>query len=350
MPAEPVSPPILDPIPKELFVELVFNGTIENANMTFWIKENKQRSDIVRTDKAGDKIVEVTTVFDGSNMYIIDRLNNETCTKINWPGKDELSSSLEFLETIYNPYISDKYAATAYWDAGCRDDPYCDRLSVSEETYEGKEIYLLTVEGEVPSGNRTVRFWVDKKTSIPIKKEEFYPTIGNITTEYVKIEGRKLSEDVFKIPEGCLDLTPEIAIQKGKIGNITEQITPNEWITVILNGKPGDVNLLSISENTWLFSKAPWVVQRTTLEIKSNRELPETILVYDVSGFESSKIPDLAWAYYNETTHKLELVADQISDATKKTIRCSIPRFGIYLILDRKIFREYWGKDVTEVS
>ena len=341
------SPANLGPLPKELFVEQVFYGTIENAKIKFWLKEEKQRTDIVRTDKDGKMIVEATTIFEKPYMYIKDLTG---CVKLDWPGDDELSGSLEFFKTIYNPYIMDKYAATAYWDAKCSEDSSCKNISVAEDTYQGKDIYLLTVAGSEARGGELFKYWVNKSTGYPLKKLSIHPRAGNTSMEYIKIEGGEIAEELFVIPEGCLDLTVQTAISERKVGNISKQITKTEWITVMLEGKPIDVNSLSIRENTWYFSKALWAIQGTTLEIGSSKGLPDIILIYDASGFEKSKIPDMLWAYYNETTHAFELLPNQVSDGSGKTIKSSIKRIGTYMLLDKKIFKEQWGKDVTEVN
>lgn len=341
------SPANLGPLPKELYAEMVFYGITENAEIKVWSKGDKQRTNIVRTDKEGKKIIEVTTIFEKPYMYLKDQ---KDCTKVNWPDDNELSGSLEFFNTIYNPYIMDRYAATAYWDAKCSEDPTCKNISVAEDIYQGKDVYLLTVAGRETGEGNTVIYWVNKSTSYPIKKLSIVPGLENTSTEYIKIEGGKLPDELFLIPEGCLDLTLQTMISEREVSNISKQFFLTELITVILEGKPIDVNLISISENTWLFSNAPWVVPRTTLEIKSSKGLPDILVVYDASLYEKSKIPDITWAYFNETTHLFELLPDQVSDANRKTIRSNIPRFGTYLILDNKIFREQWGKDVTEVN
>lgn len=344
---ETISSATLGPLPKELFVEMVFYGITEDAKIKVWLKGEKQRTNIVRIDKEGEKIIEATTIFEKPYMYLKDQ---KDCVKMNWPEDDELSGSLEFFNTIYNPYIRDKYAATAYWDAKCSEDPNCKNISVAEDIYQGKDVYLLTVAGREAGEGNTVIFWVNKSTSYPIKKLSIDPGGGNTSTEYIKIKSEKLPDELFVIPEGCLDLTIQTVISERKVGNISQQFTLTELITVILEGKPIDVNLLSIRESNWFFSKAPWVVQRTTLEIKSSIGLPEITLIYDASGFEKARIPDLTWAYYNETNQAFEPVPGQVSDATEKTIRSSITRFGTYVILDKKIFQEQWGKDVTEVN
>ncbi|MDO9099054.1 MAG: hypothetical protein Q7U60_13160, partial [Candidatus Methanoperedens sp.] len=254
---ETITPTTLGPLPKELFVEMIFYGTIENAKMKFWLKGEKQRTDIVRTDKEGKKIIEATTIFEKPYMYIKD-LNG--CVKMNWPGDDELSGSLDFFKTIYNPYINDKHAATAYWDAKCDEDSSCKNISVAEDTYQGKNVYILTVTGGEAREGETFKFWVNKSTGYPVKKLSIHPRAGNTSTEYIKIEGGDFTDELFVIPEGCLDLTVQTAISERKVGNISKQITLTEWITVILEGKPGDVNLLSIRENIWYFSKAPWAI------------------------------------------------------------------------------------------
>ena len=201
---ETISPANLGPLPKELYVEMVFNGITENAEIKVWSKGDKQRTDIVRTDKEGKKIIEVTTIFEKPYMYLKDQ---KDCTKMNWPDDNELSGSLEFFNTIYNPYINDKYAATAYWDAKCSEDPTCNNISVTEDIYKGKDVYLLTVAGrEAGEGNKVI-YWVNKSTSYPIKKLSIFPGLDNTSTEYIKIEGGKFPEEIFLIPEGCIDLT-----------------------------------------------------------------------------------------------------------------------------------------------
>jgi len=134
----------LGPLPDKLYIELDFIGAVENAHIKFWISGEKQKTHIVRTGKKNNKIIEAGTIFDKPFMYIIDADSN-SCTKLSWnlPEGDPLSGFIKSLDTIYNPYVADKLAAAAYWDARCRDDTGCSNISVSEGRYKGEDTYNI---------------------------------------------------------------------------------------------------------------------------------------------------------------------------------------------------------------
>ena len=334
----------LGPFPDELYVEMFSSGSSEDADIKLWDTGKVFRSDFIRTDKEGKLITEASMVLDGTYMYLTA---DGVCMKFD-DEPAEGRGGLEFYKSIYSPNIASKEQYEKEFSPCSSRIPECKEITITEETYNGVDAYLLTMKIADDEVEKVQKVWVDRKTSFPIREETTHPTFGTTSTNYTKVEAMDIPDEIFNTPEDCSDFTaPETPPEKTE--SSISNISINQ-ITLLLRENQEKLEEITVKNTGWvIFENAPGVIPDTPVDIISSIEPPKMTLVFDASDFETSKIPDLAFVFFNGTTHLYEPLPNQAVDTEQKVIKCNISKFGTYLVLDNLVFEEAGGMSVAEL-
>jgi hypothetical protein len=222
----------LGPFPDEIYMEMFYSGTSENADIKLWDAGEIARSDFIRTDKEGKTLVEGSVIFDKPYMYLTA---DGVCMKFDGAepveGGDTIDA-LEFYKSIYSPNIASKEQYEKEFSPCSSRIPECKEITITEETYNGLDAYLLTMKIITKIVDKEVedvhKVWVDRKTSFPLRKEIINPDFGTTSTDYTRVEAMDIPPEIFNIPGDCDDFT----IPEEDTSTVTDEPAKPEKATV----------------------------------------------------------------------------------------------------------------------
>lgn len=202
----------IGPLPEEFFAEIFHQGYSENrypetyhSSVRIWVKNEKRKTEWNTTEGDGSAFL-YTNLYIPPDYYSIQTLGiidiRKECSKSTPSSKVEPVQLFDYYEIAYNPFLENTENAIEYWDSKCSEDPICVGINATEVAYNGEAAFLVTIQGKWME--RTVKFWLEKETGFPIKREIYY-NFGNSTTEYLRIEEKEIPDYVFEIPEECLN-------------------------------------------------------------------------------------------------------------------------------------------------